>query len=106
MAEPPATPSPQHRRRFPRWWRRALLISRRINLFRWLEAGAAVALVVALAGGYLALTQSGDPGEPLPSLQTTALLLGTLIPALALVVLWGRRLAIRRAGDLRARLHV
>lgn len=106
MAEPPASPSPPHRRRFPRWWRRALVTSRRVNLFLWLELIAAIALVVMLSSAYLALTHSGNPDEPLPSLQTTALLLGTLIPALALVVLGGRRLAIRRAGDSSARLHV
>ncbi|MGZ3196156.1 MAG: sensor histidine kinase [Croceibacterium sp.] len=106
MAEAPTSPSPPHRRRFPRWWRRALLTSRRVNLFLWLEVIAAIALLIMLSSAYLALTQSGNPGEPLPSLQTTALLLGTLIPALALVVLGGRRLAIRRAGDSSARLHV
>jgi two-component system nitrogen regulation sensor histidine kinase NtrY len=110
MTDPPAqshgAPIAHHRRRFPRWWRRALLTSRRINLFLWLEIIAAGALLVMLASAYLALTRSGDPGEPLPSVQTTALLLGTLIPALALVVLAGRRMAIRRAGDSSARLHV
>ena len=34
------------------------------------------------------------------------MLVGTLIPALALLVLFGRRLAIRRAGGTTARLHV
>ena len=58
-----------------------------------------------LVSSYLAIN-SGAPDEPLPSIQTTALLLGTLIPALALVVLTGRRIAIRRAGDTSARLHV
>ncbi|MBO0749683.1 MAG: PAS domain-containing sensor histidine kinase, partial [Porphyrobacter sp.] len=101
-----SAPSPPHRRHFPRWWRRALLTSRRINLFLWLEAIAAGVLLIMLASAYLALTQAGNPGEPLPSFQTTALLLGTLIPALALIVLAGRRLAIRRAGDSSARLHV
>ena len=40
MANPQAndTIAAPHRRRFPRWWRRALLTSRRINLFLWLEA--------------------------------------------------------------------
>ena len=83
-----------------------MLTSRRINLYLWLEAAAAVTLLVMLASAYVALTRSGEPGEPLPSFQMTALLLGTLIPALALIVLGGRRLAIRRAGDSSARLHV
>ena len=99
-------PNGSHRRRIPRWWRRALLTSRRINLYRWLTVLSAVALLVVLVSGYLALIRSGRPGEPLPSLQMTAFLLGTLIPLLALVVLGGRHIAIRRAGDAGARLHV
>jgi len=93
-------------RRFPRWWRRALLTSRRINLFLWLEALSGIALVVMLASSYIALSQAADPAEPLPSLQAASLLIGTLIPALATIVLLGRRLAIRRAGGVGARLHV
>ena len=80
--------------------------SRRVNLFLWLEIGSAAVLVVMLASSYLALSQSSKTTAPLPSLQAAALLVGTLIPALALLVLWGRRLAIRRAGDSSARLHV
>ena len=80
--------------------------SRRVNLFLWLEIASAVALVVMLASSYVALSQSSNTTAPLPALQAAALLVGTLIPALALLVLWGRRLAIRRAGDSSARLHV
>jgi two-component system nitrogen regulation sensor histidine kinase NtrY len=104
MAEPSALPNSLHRRRIPRWWRRALLTSRRINLFRWLTVVAGSALVVMLASSYLALTR--NPTEPLPGFQAAALLIGTLIPAMALVVLIGRSVAIRRAGDAGARLHV
>jgi two-component system nitrogen regulation sensor histidine kinase NtrY len=108
MAEPPGndTLAAPYRRRIPRWWRRALVTSRRINLFFWLEVFAAAALVVMLASSYLALSRAGNPAVPLPGFQAAALLIGTLIPALALVVLAGRRLAIRRAGDAGARLHV
>ena len=67
---------------------------------------AAAALVVMVASSYLALSRAGNPAVPLPGFQAAALLIGTLIPALALVVLAGRRIAIRRAGDARARLHV
>ncbi len=77
-----------------------------MNLFFWLEVFAAVVLVGMLASSWLALRRSGETSDPLPSLQAAALLVGTLIPALALVVLWGRRMAIRRAGDSSARLHV
>jgi two-component system nitrogen regulation sensor histidine kinase NtrY len=110
MAEPSAqshaAPNPLQRRRFPRWWRRALLTSRRINLFRWLTVVAAAALAVMLASWYFALSQGANRAEPLPGFQAAALLLGTLIPALALIVLWGRHVAIRRAGDVSARFHV
>jgi two-component system nitrogen regulation sensor histidine kinase NtrY len=108
MDEPPAqktaAPHPPHHRRIPRWWRRALLTSRRINLFMWLTVIAGSALVVMLASWYLALSR--NPTQPLPGFQAAALLIGTLIPAMALVVLAGRRIAIRRAGDAGARLHV
>ncbi|MXO58866.1 HAMP domain-containing protein [Altererythrobacter salegens] len=59
-----------------------------------------------LASWWIALTRGGESAEPIPSLQAAALLVGTLIPALGLIVLWGRRLAIKRAGDSSARLHV
>ncbi|HWK42536.1 MAG TPA: ATP-binding protein [Croceibacterium sp.] len=105
------TPEPgsQIARRVPRWWRRALVASRRLNLFRALEVMAAAALVVMLASSYLVLAGSPDPSapsKPVPSAQAAAMLVGTLIPALGLIVLAGRRLAIRRAGGTGARLHV
>ncbi len=83
-----------------------LVAARRANLYLWLEIAAAVALVTMLGSGYLALTSGRDPGELVPSGQAAALLIGTLIPAMALLVLAGRRIAIRRAGDTSARLHV
>jgi two-component system nitrogen regulation sensor histidine kinase NtrY len=106
MAEDAPLQAPQAARRSPRWWRRMLVASRRMNLFLWLEIASAAALVVMLASSYLALSQDANSVAPLPALQAAALLVGTLIPALALLVLWGRRLAIRRAGDSSARLHV
>ncbi len=42
----------------------------------------------------------------LPSAQVATLLIGTLIPSLGLIVLAGRRMAIRRAAGSTARLHV
>ena len=77
-----------------------------MNLFLWLEVISGILLVVMLAISYVALSRDGTTAEPLPALQAAALLVGTLIPALSVVVLWGRRLAIRRAGDSSARLHV
>jgi two-component system nitrogen regulation sensor histidine kinase NtrY len=106
MADAALPAQPSRPRRFPRWWRRALVTSRRVNLFLWLEITFGIALVVMLASSYLALSGSANPSEPLPPFQAAALLMGTLISALALIVLLGRRLAIRRAGDSGARLHV
>lgn len=104
-AEPFSTPD-RVTRRLPRWWRRAQLIARRINLFLWLEVFCAIGLVVMLFTSYLALAGMSDPGELVPATQAAAMLIGTLIPALGLIVLWGRRAAIRRAGGTTARLHV
>ena len=93
-------------RSLPRWWRRVQLYARRANFFLWLEITCAIGLVVMLGASYLAVVGRDDPGELVPSGQAAAMLVGTLIPALGLVVLWGRRIAIRRAGDTTARLHV
>lgn len=56
--------------------------------------------------GWLLIAGQSGNGEPMPQAQAAALLVGTLIPALSLVVLGGRRIAIRRAGGTTARLHV
>ncbi len=93
-------------RRLPRWWRRAQLTARRMNLFAWLEAFCAVVLVTMLFASYVSLSRMSDPRALVPSTQAAAMLVGTLIPALGLIVLWGRRVAIRRAGGTTARLHV
>lgn len=92
--------------RTPRWRRRALVAARRVNLFAWLEVVAAIALAVMLVMSYLTIADAPDAGQLMPSAQASALLIGTLIPAMALLVLLGRRRAIRRAGDSTAQMHV
>lgn len=77
-----------------------------MNLFLWLEVLCAITLVVMLVMAYLTIAGRANTTELLPSEQAAALLLGTLIPALGIVVLWGRRAAIKRAGGTTARLHV
>jgi two-component system, NtrC family, nitrogen regulation sensor histidine kinase NtrY len=107
MASAPSLqPIAQTHRRSPRWWRRGLVVARRANFYLWLEIVAAAALVLLIASSYLALTGASDPRRLVPSGQAAAMLVGTLIPAMTLVVLFGRRLAIRRAGGTTARLHV
>lgn len=91
-------------RHSPRWWRRAVVASRKANLFLILEIAALVGLVVMAMAGYQAIARAPEDGV-LPSTQAATLLVGTLIPALALLVLAGRRAALRRQKDSGGRLH-
>ncbi len=93
-------------RSLPRWWRQFVVSSRRANVFLWLEVLAGVALLVALGSTWLAYAGWSSSDEILPSLQVSILLVATLIPAVALLVLFGRRLALKRAAGSTARLHV
>jgi len=83
-----------------------MVFARRANIFMWLGIASAIALVIMLAASWLALANSENQSAPVSSMQAAAMLIGTLIPALALIVLFGRRMAIKRAGGSTARLHV
>ncbi len=76
-----------------------------MNLFLWLEVLACVSLAAMLLLTFFTLNARADATELVPTATSTLLLLGSLIPALAIIVLWGRRLAIRRSGGSTARLH-
>ncbi|BDI61164.1 ATP-binding protein [Qipengyuania nanhaisediminis] len=93
-------------RQMPRWWRQFVVTSRRANIFLWLEIASVIALLVALWANYLAYSQLPADSGGLPSLQVSFLLVSVLVPALAIIVLIGRRLALRRAAGSTARLHV
>lgn len=93
-------------RQSPRWWRRFVVSSRRANLFLWLEIFAGLALLMAMAATWLAYARASQPDDLLPTMQVSLLLMATLVPAMALLVLIGRRLALRRAAGSTARLHV
>ncbi|WP_174214316.1 ATP-binding protein [Erythrobacter sp. KY5] len=93
-------------RQFPRWWRQFLVSSRRANVFRWLEALAVIALIIAVIANYLAYTNQPADSGGLPSLQVSLLLVAVLVPAMALLVMIGRRMALSRAAGSTARLHV
>lgn len=97
-------------RRMPRWYRRVLVSLRRANVFFLLEVAASTILALMLAVSWLTVTASSTEGQILPSRLTSSLLIGTLVPAMALLVLAGRRLAIRRAArsvlGSSGRLHV
>ncbi|MFM7404797.1 MAG: ATP-binding protein [Erythrobacter sp.] len=93
-------------RQSPRWWRRFIVGARKANVFRWLEAVAGVALIAAIVATWSAYSRSDEPNDLLPTMEVSLLLMATLVPAMMLLVLIGRRLALRRASGSTARLHV
>lgn len=101
---PPVTSQPP--RQLPRWWRSFIIASRRANIFFWLEVLSGVALLAAVGATWLTYGQASAPDALLPTIQVSALLMATLVPAMALLVLFGRRVALRRAAGSTARLHV
>ncbi len=86
--------------------RRLAVASRQANFFLIFEVAAVIAFFLMVASTYYTFTSAPPDGQLLPSAQVASLLIGTLIPAMAIVVLIGRRLAIRRAAGSTARLHV
>ncbi|MFN4019184.1 MAG: ATP-binding protein [Erythrobacter sp.] len=90
----------------PRWWRRFIVASRRANIFRWLEILSGIALLAAIGATWLTYSRASAPDTLLPTMQVSVLLMATLVPAMALLVLFGRRVALRRAAGSTARLHV
>ncbi len=93
-------------RRSPRWWRRFVVFSRKANLFLILEIIAALAFGIMVWTTWYTFTSAPADGQLLPSRKVAGLLIATLLPAMALVVLFGRRLALRRAAGTTARMHV
>jgi two-component system nitrogen regulation sensor histidine kinase NtrY len=84
-------------RRWPRWWRRAQLTARRGNFFQIMELVAVVAFVAMTVATWIILSGGNDASKPVPTDTAAILLLGTLVPAMAILVLLGRRLALQRA---------
>lgn len=93
-------------RKSPRLWRRLVIASRRANFFLLLEVAALISVMGMVVTTYLAFTTAPPDGRLLPSGQVAWLLIGTLVPAMGLLVLFGRRMALRRAAGSTARLHV
>jgi two-component system nitrogen regulation sensor histidine kinase NtrY len=83
-----------------------MVSARRANLIAALELGSGLALAGMLITSWLVIISAPPSGVLLPAGQTAALLVGTMLPALTLIVLIGRRLAIRRAAGSTARMHV
>jgi len=87
-------------------WRRVVVASRRSNFFLLLEIAAGLALAAMVLTTWVTFESAPPDGQLVPAGQVASLLIGTLLPAMALVVLFGRRLALRRAARSTARLHV
>jgi len=75
-------------------------------MFLWLEILAVILLIIALGSTAYAYSRSPASEDVLPSVVVSLLLISTLVPAMALLVLQGRRRALRRAAGSTARLHV
>ncbi|MBN8502270.1 MAG: HAMP domain-containing protein [Sphingomonadales bacterium] len=97
-------------RRWPNWWRRLQIWVRRAHLIPYLEIGSIVAFVAMTILTWTKVTATAGTGQLMPTDLTSILLIGTLVPAMAIVVLLGRRLALKRAAERVAggsgRLHV
>ena len=97
-------------RRLPRWWRRLTISLHRANVYLALEIASGMALVGMLAVSWLAVEPRLERGVLIPSTLAAVLMVGILVPAMALIVLIGRRAALRRAARTvmgsTGRLHV
>ena len=91
--------APFRKRGWPRWWRRLQVAARRANFFVLMEVLSVVSFLVMTGTTWFALNSSDDKGKLLPSNLTATLLIGTLVPAMAILVLLGRRMALRRAQE-------
>jgi two-component system nitrogen regulation sensor histidine kinase NtrY len=81
----------------PRWRRRISVIMRRTGLIVWVEIAAAALLLAMMATSYIILSNR-DANETLVTpLMGAVLLVANLVPAMALMVLFARRMALRRA---------
>ncbi|MDQ3140050.1 MAG: PAS domain-containing sensor histidine kinase [Pseudomonadota bacterium] len=94
----------------PRWRRRLSVLFRRSKFIPLIEIGTLVALIAMAALSYYIITEQGTPGALFSPPTVALLLVANLVPAMALMVLVARRLAMRRAAQSpiggRGRLHV
>ena len=94
----------------PRWRRRIAVVLRRGRFMPLIEGLTLIALVVMATISYFIITEEGSPETLLTPPMVATLLVANLVPAMALMVLVARRLAMRRAAESpiggRGRLHV
>lgn len=102
-------PATHRRSGWERWWRRVQISARRANIFATLAVVATIAFVVMSAITWLTLNRPTTGSQLYSTNVTASLLVGTLVPAMTLLVLLGRHLALRRAADTlggTGKLHV
>ena len=68
------------------------------RIYDWATVASGVLLVAMLALSYLILSREAEPGSMLSPPQIALLLIANLIPAIALMVLLSRRIAMARAA--------
>ncbi len=94
----------------PRWRRRLSVALRRSRLVSFVEIGTVVAVIVVAIASYFIATRQGSPAAPLTPPAVAMLMVANLVPAMALMVLIARRVAMGRAARSqiggRGRLHV
>ncbi|WP_431871265.1 sensor histidine kinase [Allosphingosinicella sp.] len=94
----------------PRWRRRLSVALRRSRFITLLEIMSVVALVAMITISYFIITEQGSPQSLLTPPTVAMLLVANLVPAMALMVLAARRVAMGRAARSpvggRGRLHV
>jgi len=90
--------------------RRVSIFLRRRGVIPLIEVAVVLALIGIVIATYFIVSTGGRPEAPLTPTTVAALLVANLVPAMALMVMVARRLAIRRAArsDIggKGRLHV
>ncbi len=86
-------------KRWPTWWRRTQIWARRANLIPMLEVGSVVAFLLMTGLTWYKFSSPSAADKVMPTELTASLLIGTLVPAMAILVLLGRRLALKRASE-------
>jgi two-component system nitrogen regulation sensor histidine kinase NtrY len=94
----------------PRWRRRLSVALRRSRIVPMIELLTVLALIGTVTVSYFIVSEQGRPGALLTPPMVALLLVANLVPAMGLMVLVARRVAMRRAAlspiGGRGRLHV
>lgn len=97
-------------KRMPAWLRRFSVLSQNDGLMKRVEWAAVLLLLVTVLGTYFLLGSQSDNTDFISPPLTAALLVANLVPAIILLVLFGRRIAKGRASQSavgsNGRLHV